>query len=343
MKQLKVVQWATGNIGSRALQAIIEHPQLQLVGLYVYSDQKVGLDAGSLCGLPDCGIKATNRIEDILALKPDCVLYMPQGCDIDDLCRLLAGGINVVTTRVEFHHPPSLDPQVRNRLEAACREGNASLYSTGSSPGFVTEALPLVLTSLQRRLDQLLIDEYADLHSRNSPQLLFDIMGFGQPPAAFNEHRLAHIRQGFAASLRQLADAIAMPLDEVTVEGEVATVPDDITIAAGVLPRGSVGGQRITVTGLRAGRALMLMRMNWFCTRELDRDWVLRGNGWRIQVQGDTPLDVSVGFPIEDDKLAATTPGYTAHRAINAVSSVCAAQPGIRTTADLPQVIAWLG
>lgn len=337
---LKIVQWATGNIGTRSLRAVIEHPHLQLVGLYVHSDSKVGQDAGSLCGLEPIGIRATNRIEDVLALQADCVLYMQQGCNIDDLCRLLEAGSNVVTTRVEFHHPRSLDVDTRTRIEAACARGGTSIYSTGSSPGFITEAVPLVLTSLQRRLDQLIIDEFADLTSRNSPELLFEIMGFGKPPTDFGEERLAHVRQGFAASLNQLADSIGLPLDEVTAEGELAVVKEDVRIAAGVLKAGTVGGQRITMTGMRNGKALMQMRLNWYCTKELDKQWELLGNGWRVQVLGDTPLDVSLAFsPIADEDMAATTPGYTAHRAVNAVHAVCAAAPGICTTGEMQQVI----
>ena len=47
----RVVQWATGNIGARSLRGVIEHPDLDLVGVYVYSDAKAGVDAGELCGL----------------------------------------------------------------------------------------------------------------------------------------------------------------------------------------------------------------------------------------------------------------------------------------------------
>jgi 2,4-diaminopentanoate dehydrogenase len=36
-------------------------------------------------------------------------------------------------------------------------------------------------------------------------------------------------------------------------------------------------------------------------------------------------------------------PVTTANRAVNAILVVCAAPPGIRTTTDLPQVIAILG
>jgi 4-hydroxy-tetrahydrodipicolinate reductase len=95
---------------------------------------------------------------------------MPQACNFDEVCRLLASGANVITTRSEFNNPASLDPAVRKRVEDACRRGNASIHSTGISPGFITEAVPLVLTSIQRRLDSLRIHEFADVSSRNSPR-----------------------------------------------------------------------------------------------------------------------------------------------------------------------------
>ena len=339
----RVVQWATGNIGTRSLRAVIEHPQMDLVGLYVHSPEKAGRDAGELCGLAPVGIAATNSIDDIVALGADCVLYMPQGADIDALCRLLAAGTNVVTTRVEFHNPPTLDAAVRARIEDACQRGNASLHSTGSSPGFITEALPIVLMSLQRRLDCLTISEFADLSSRDSPDMLFNIMGFGRPPAAMNEYMLAGIKEGFEHSFHALADAIAMPLDSVEIAGECAPLRSELRIAAGVLAAGTTGAQRITVTGMRNGRALMRMHMNWYCGTDIEAPWELRESGWHVRVEGDTPLDVSIRFPVPVERYAEMTPGLTAHRAVNALPMVCAAPAGIRTTAELPQVIARLG
>lgn len=335
----RVVQWATGNIGTRSLRAVIEHPQMQLAGLYAHSKDKVGRDAGELCGLAPVGIRATNSIDEIIATGADCVLYMQHGANIDDLCRLLAAGINVVTTRVEFHDPPTLDANVRNRLQEACRLGRTALHSTGSSPGFSTEALPLALLSLQRRLDSLTIDEFADVSSRNSPELLFNIMGFGQPPVAFNEHRLAEVRKGFANSFQALANAIGMPLDRVEIRGECGTARNTTRIAAGVIEQGTVAAQRITISGMRGNRPLMQMRLNWYCSRDIDQPWELREGGWRMQLEGDVPLDVSIRFPVAMEHFAAMSPGLTAHRAVNAVPFVCEAPPGIRTTAQLPQII----
>jgi hypothetical protein len=343
MTSYRVVQWATGNIGTRSLRSVIEHPQLDLAGVYVHSPDKAGRDAGELCGLEPIGIVATNDVDEIVALGSDCVMYMPRALDADEVCRLLASGSNVVTTRGEFHHPASMDPALRERVEAACREGSTSIHSTGSSPGFISEALPLVLTSIQRRLDGLVINEYADLSERNSPGLLFEVMGFGRPPAAFSSARLSHGRTSFGPSLRLLADALSLPLDDIEASGEVACAARTVEIAAGTLEAGTVAAQQITVAGVREGRPLLQFRATWYCTSELDPAWDTRPTGWRVVVDGDAPLDVALPFPVPMDQMAATSPGYTAHRAVNAVPVVCGAPPGIRTTVDLPQVVAMLG
>ena len=96
---LRVVQWATGNIGTYALRGVIEHPGYELVGLYVHSDAKAGRDAGSLCGLAPVGLAATRDIDEIVRLGADCILYMPAACDFDEVCRLLASGANVTHGR----------------------------------------------------------------------------------------------------------------------------------------------------------------------------------------------------------------------------------------------------
>jgi 4-hydroxy-tetrahydrodipicolinate reductase len=343
MSRYRVVQWATGNIGTRSLRAVIEHPDLELVGVYVHSEDKVGRDAGELCGIAPVGVLATNDIDEVVALGPDCVLYMPQQCDFEELAVLLGSGANVVTTRGEFHHPPSLDPAARAQIEAACERGDTSIHSTGSSPGFISEAVPLVLTSIQRRLDRLTIDEFADLSQRNSPELLFDLMGFGRDPGAFEEGRWTHGAHAFGPTLRTLADAIGLPLDSVQSRGEVAVAAHDVDIAAGPLRAGGVAAQCMIVEGMRDGEPLLRFRANWYCTTELQPTWDLRDTGWRVTVEGDAPLDVELRFPFGLERMAETTPGYTAHRAVNAVPVVCAAEAGIRTTVDLPQVIARLG
>jgi len=339
----RVVQWATGNIGSRALRSVIEHPDMTLAGVYVHSPAKAGKDAGELCGRPATDVAATCEEEEILALGADCVLYMPAACDFDQVCRLLASGANVVTTRGEFHRPDSIDPAVRKQVEAACDQGGSSIHSTGSSPGFITEAIPLVLTSIQRQFDGLAISEFADLSQRNSPDLLFNVMGFGKPAAEFDVRRFSYGRISFGPSLQLVADALSIPLDSVEASGEVAAARHLVRIAAGTLEAGTVAAQRMMVSGIRDGRPVLRFCATWYCTADLDLSWDVRATGWHVLVEGDAPLDIDIRFPVPLERMGATSPAYTANRAVNAVPFVCAAPPGIRTTVDLPQIVASFG
>ena len=346
MTGLRVVQWATGNIGSRSLKQIIEDPGLELAGVYVTSAAKAGKDAGDLCGLPPTGVTATSDVDEILALGADCVLYMPAVCDLDQVCAILAAGTNIVTTRGEFHHPGSMPPADRERVERACAEGGTSIHSTGSSPGFISEAMPLVLTSIQRRIDRVAIHEYADVSDRDSPDMLFNLMGFGHqaaefPPERFGLWRLL-VRAVDAACRR--CDRPAAGLGHLDRGG--GGHAGEAHHRGGTLDAGTVAGLRMTVTGTHQGQPLMTFTASWCCSQVLDPAWDLRGagwNGWNVQVDGDAPVDVDIRFKIPEGRMGEMTPGYTANRPVNAVPYVCAAAPGIRTTVDLPQIIPALG
>lgn len=107
----RVAQWATGDVGRRAMREVIRHPALDLVGVLVYDPAKAGVDAGEICGEGRTGIVATTDRNVIFALKADCVLYMPRASGagkarsgrtipevLDDVVTLLETGTNIITT-----------------------------------------------------------------------------------------------------------------------------------------------------------------------------------------------------------------------------------------------------
>jgi hypothetical protein len=94
----RIVQWTTGNVGKRSVRAVVAHPDLELVGCYGWSPEKVGRDVGELCGIAPVGVEVTNDIDALLALRPDCVVYNPKWPDVDELVRILESGTNVVAT-----------------------------------------------------------------------------------------------------------------------------------------------------------------------------------------------------------------------------------------------------
>ena len=347
-KRYRVVQWATGNVGARALRRTIEHPNLELVGVYVHNAEKVGRDAGELAGIAPVGIAATNSIEEILALRADCVLYMPHVFDVAQLCRILASGANVVSTRMELHNPRMLDRNDRERIEEACRSGGSSVHATGSSPGFITEAMPIVLASIQRRLDCLSIYEFADCSSRNSPEMLFGMMGFGaNPETGPNAGVLEHMRMSFGGTIDLITRAFGLPVDRIEVKGAFGIARHDVHIAAGVVPAGTVAATRTTIAGIRGDKPVMQFIATWYVSGDVattdGHEWEFRQSGWRVLLEGDCPLDIGITFPVAPQDYADMTPGLTAHRPVNVIPYVCEAPPGFQTIVDLPQVIARLG
>jgi hypothetical protein len=337
----RVIQWATGNIGQRALAASIRHPDLEVVGLRVYGADKIGADAGVIAGTETVtGVLATDDVDALVALDADCVLYMPSRLDLDELCALLASGKNVVTTCSEllWARRALPDDQV-DQLEQACAQGDVSLFATGSSPGFISDVVPIALMLLERRVDRIVIEEFANMSQRPSPQLLFEVMGFGREPGPVDERRAHHMRFNFGPPLEALAERVGIPIDRVEARAVVAATTRDVTIAAGEIGEGKVAAQRTIVAAMDGDQERLVFQATWYCSTELDHDWHLGETGWRVTVEGDAPLKVDIAFPVELDDLASVTPGLTAHPAVNAVVAVCEAPPGLVTSADLGVIV----
>lgn len=331
----RVVQWATGNVGMRALREVIRHPSLELVGVLTYDPAKAGVDAGMLCGEGPVGVTTTTERAAIHALEADCVLYMPRVVDVDDLVAFSEAGTNVVSVCMElFDGSAGMTENDRVRLRNACERSGASVYGTGSSPGFISDILPHALLSLQRRVDSFEIEEFGNMSQRDSPHMLFEQIGFGKPmdPNAYPTPRLLSAPTAFAAITR----SAGWKIERWTSTTEFAAAQRTTPVLAGQIEAGTVGARRLVIAGHADGKEVIRFAQIMYLTPDLDPAWDLAPTGWRVRIRGDASLDVELAFPISLDELAEYTPALTANPAVNAVPFVCAARPGLLRTADLP-------
>jgi 2,4-diaminopentanoate dehydrogenase len=342
---VRVVQWATGSVGRHALAAMIEHPELDVVGVFVYSDDKMGRDAGELAGTAPIGVVATKDRDEILALAADCVVYMPQGemdpmGALDDICALLASGKNVISTAVTaLIYPASMGRKVVERLEAACAAGASSFHATGIEPGWASEVLPLTMSGLFRRIDSLLVQELLDYSSYASTDMLFDIMGFGRPPDADVPGSDPALLGGtFRAPLMLLADGLGAPIDDFVYERDIAVADDPFDVAAGRVETGTVSAQRFSATAIVDGRRALTVEHITRLRETEAPDWP-RGRGWKVTVHGEPSmvLEAQIATQGEDENDQGCL--GTAMHAVHAIVPVCAAPPGIRTFLDLPTIV----
>jgi 2,4-diaminopentanoate dehydrogenase len=336
---VRVVQWTTGNVGRRSVRAIVAHPDLELVGCYAWSPDKVGADVGELCGIEPVGVAATNDIDALLALEPDCVVYNPMWQNPDELVRILEAGVNVVSTAA-FINGRGLGVD-RDRIVDACQRGQSSMFGSGINPGFA-ELLTIVTASICDRIDKITITESADTTLYDSPTTELPA-GFGRPiddpdlPAMTAKGTAV-----FGEAIAMVGDALGVDIDEIACVAEYAQTTVDLDLESWTIPAGCVAGIDASWQGRVAGRTIVEIRVRWRKGQTLDPDWQIE-DGYVIRVDGRPTITTRLEFLPPPDFEATTFADFmvlgmimTAMPAINAIPRVVAAPPGIVTYIDLP-------
>ena len=347
-RRLRVIQWSTGNAGSRALRGILRHPDLELVGVHAHAPHKVGRDAAELCGLSEpTGIHATDDVDALLALGADCVCYMAQGesrvrATIDDLCRILESGADVVNTAiVSLVYPKFASPKLRDRLEAACSRGGATFFTSGFDPGWSGDLFPLVLAACCERVDSVRVSELMDYSTYEDPNFTGVYFGFGRPldfPAPMLHPEA--LKAGWGGMLLLVADALGVELDEIRQESERAPAPDTFETKMGKIDQGTCAAVRFEVQGIVGGRPMIVAahvnRLRDDLAPGWDRLSGAKKSGYKVEVRGSPSFTCEIE-PVGEDG-DHNTAGITgsAMRVVNAIPTVCAAPPGVKSILDLP-------
>jgi hypothetical protein len=341
----RVIQWATGAVGSEALRSLVADPQFELVGVYVHSPRKVGLDAGELARLPvRTGITATDDAARLLATAADCVVYTAVGETrprdaIAEIAALLRSGKNVVSTSMmNLINPASASPKVIGALEAACAEGRATLFTNGIDPGFSGDLMPLAALSLCERVERIRVQELANYGTHPDASWATPF-GFGKPPdwpAPILSPGVPTLFWG--GMVRLLAGAMHVALDQVTETTDRCVATESYAVPMGRIEAGTVSAIRFEVSGIVAGRSVITAEHVTRTRADQAPDWPKppagHGSVHRVAIEGAPSLTL-------DLTLEAGAGGRggvlaTAMRVVNAIPAVCDAPPGLITTLDLP-------
>lgn len=347
----RVVQFSTGNVGKHSLRAIIGRPDLELVGVHAASPEKIGRDASQLCGLTEpTGVIATDDIDALIALKPDCVVYTALGETrpleaIDQMSMLLAAGINVVgTSMVWLVTPRQADDWLREPLEQACASGKSSLYVNGIDPGFSGDTAVHAALSLVTRAESVTVKEVFDYGDYDDYEYTGTAMGFGTTPdddlpMAFQQGVITSM---FGGLVRNLANHLDVTLDEVRQRYEPWYTPERIECTMMTVEPGQLAGVRFAVEGTRAGVPVITVEHTTRLTPAAAPDWEYPPDGHAgvhmVIVEGDPRIEMTthLSHPVLDVTDAGCV--STAARAVNAIDWVCRAPSGLVAVEDIPPV-----
>ncbi|MDR3417261.1 MAG: hypothetical protein P4L83_13835 [Nevskia sp.] len=340
-KRLRIVQWTTGKVAREAIKAMLERPNLELVGVYAYSRDKAGQDVGDLVKLGrKLGIRATNDIDELIALKPDCVVYMPLHPDTGHMERLLRAGINIATT-ASFLTGRAYGEAARRKLEEAAQAGQASLFGSGINPGWV-DHLTATAAGLCREVNLIRITESFNigLWAGDANQ---DELGWGRAAGDPTHPRdVEKATLPFGDAVEAIAREFAFTLDDVRCEVEFAHATQDLDIPGRPVKQGHVAGILSRWLGIAAGLPVIELIAQWTITPDLEPAWDI-AMAYLIEISGVPQVKLRVDVLPEDlslpiEELMTIGFMFPATPVVNAIPAVVAARPGIVTYADLMPV-----
>ncbi|HEX9832632.1 MAG TPA: hypothetical protein VGA66_06010 [Mycobacterium sp.] len=334
----KVIQWATGEVGTLCVREIQRRPELALTALRVYNPDKVGKDAGEIVGIAPTGVIATSDREAVIATDADCVIHTPLAANIgeldDDVVALLESGKNVISTAAYFA-PEFRGREVADRLRAACIAGNSTLMGTGVEPGFMFERVMPTLTGMCTDIDSIRLVEVIDAASHPAVTMIREALGIGKPLDAVTKD--TPFGQYFTAFFSEMATAAAravgVQFDAVESGVDVAPASRDLDIAVGKVAKGTVAGDRYWVNGIVDGRVLMRVEIYWLVEPGV-MGWPAPADRyqWQIEIEGRPSVRMVLdALPSLNGEGETYDPGFygTMATAINAIPYVCAAEPGL--------------
>lgn len=347
---LRTVVWSTGGVGSIAIDAVAGRPDMELVGVWVHSEEKAGKDAGTLAGRAPLGLVATGDADALVALKPDCVVYAASGPERDaaavpDYIRLLEAGINVVSTSsTSLIYPPAYySAEWRDQLAAAAESGNASFYASGIFPGFGSDQLALLLSTQAKRIECLTVTEVALNDHYPVADVMMDGMGFARPldfePVLKTP---GFIEMAWGASIHLMADALGVEVTEIRGSLDRRTTDRDIEVAFGTIPAGTCGAVRTRAAGVVHGREAIVIEHIIRMSREVAPDWPASefDATYRVDIEGDPDIHCAMNLgDAEGHGAGRAAMAATAMRVVNAIPFVVDAPAGLLSSLDLPNTL----
>ncbi len=345
-KPLRLAVWSTGGIGSLAIAAVMDRPDLELVGVWTHSPEKVGRDAGELAGIDPVGVAATHDSDALIALRPDCVIYAASGPERDvaavrDYCRLLSAGINVVTTTsTGLVFPPVYVAEHRKQLEAAALAGQATIYASGIFPGFASDELALVLSTQSRKIQSITTRELSLNDHYPVADVMMDGMGFGRP-LDFEPwlSRPGVIANSWRAPIHLMATALGVEVDDIRGTLDRKPTSRSIEVAFGKIEAGTCGAVLTRAAGIVNGKEAIIVEHIIRMARDVAPEWPTSTHDatYSVSILGDPDIECTMTLgDAAGHGAGRAAMSATAQRVINAVPYVVDAEAGLISSLDLP-------
>lgn len=330
MSSVRVVLFGLGPIGKAVGKLVLSRGNLELVGGIDVAPELNGVDLGECLGAQSTpGLRVSADAEGLLAdARPDVVLHCTQSAVAQvapQLKTIIASGASVVSTCEELAFPWHSGGALVADLDKSAREKGVSVLGTGVNPGYAMDVLPLVLSAASQRVDHVSVERVQDAGLRRLPLMLK--VGVGISTEEFESRRATIGHIGLPESMYLVAEGLGWKLDhtERTLEPVIARKPAQFGEIC--VDTGKVLGVHETVRAFvdHTERIVLDLRMYAGAADPHDAVAITGLPDLRLRVDG-----------LHGDIVTAAV-------AVNAVTAVLRARPGLLTMRDVPLVSACVG
>ena len=329
MESVKVVSYGIGVIGRRLANHLLTKKGVEIVGAIDINPAIVGKDLGEVLGGEKLGVIISNDTDKVLSTtKPDIVChttmsYLKQ--TYDQFAQILKHGVNIISTCVELAYPYATEEggKYAEKLDKIAKENGGTLLGTGINPGFLMDTLPIFLTGVCTRVDDIYITRQMDAATRRVP--FQKKIGAGLSVKEFTDKIATHEitgHVGLEQSIQMIADAVGWELDEIKVDQVQPVVLDHNAASDAIdVPKGHNAGSMQMAYGMKGGEALITMDFKAYIGAPDEFD--------SVTIRGEPPINERTSPCVHGDfgTIAITS---------NMMPQVINSDPGLKTMVDMP-------
>lgn len=323
----KIIIVGLGPLGIKVAQFAAERTNLEVVGAVDIAPQLAGKDLGAHCGLPEMGVPIAPTMKAALGRKrADCAVLTTVSSLVKlepQVAEAAVLGLNVVSTCEELIFPFTTAPEIAARLDTVCCEHGVSCLGTGVNPGFLMDLLPAVLTAVNQEVRKVTVLRMQEASVRRVP--FQQKIGAGLTRAEFRrkqaEGTLRHV--GLTESVQLIAHAMGWPLTKVTESLKPVIAEETVLKGYKPIAAGMARGVEQIGRGYSGGREVIRLHFRAAIGEPRSFD--------RIEIKGRPNMVSEIEGGVHGDIA-------TCAIVLNAVRSVIAAAPGLKTMLDVPAV-----
>jgi 4-hydroxy-tetrahydrodipicolinate reductase len=323
---IRVVHFGLGPIGAGVVRQIAERRGFKIVGAVDIDPAKVGRDLGEVAGV---GRVLRVKVSDdarrtIKGGKPDVVVLCTSSSMkqvLPQMETILGLRVPIVSTTEELAYPTRANMRYARAIHQLAVKGKVAVLGTGVNPGFVMDALPIMLTGVCERVEAIRVDRIQDARVRRLP--FQQKIGAGLTREQFqrkvDDGSVRHV--GLAESVSMIADALGWKVDRITdeIQPRIATA----TVASEFLAvdPGYVCGIVQDGIGYRDGQAIITLHMEAYLGAPESYD--------AVEISGSPALRMKMAGGVHGDIA-------TASIVVNSLPRILEVAPGLHTMRDMP-------